>query len=140
MTSPYGSLPPHTDRDTSKEAAQLMVEHAPNLREKVYRYLLSRDDGATDHEIRDDLSMKHSTVNARRRELVLEERVFDSGKRRKTGSGGTAIVWTAVGTGEQVPSEQVDRRDLLRGQIKQELRALDVEQLESVVAFVDTLS
>ena len=43
----------------------------------------------------DELNMPLSSVTARCRELQLMNLVFDSGNRRKTSFGGTAIIWQA---------------------------------------------
>jgi hypothetical protein len=49
--------------------------------------------GATDDEIEVVLGMRHQTASARRRGLVLKLYVSDSGAKRPTRSGSSAIVW-----------------------------------------------
>jgi hypothetical protein len=52
--------------------------------------------GATDEELEDILGMKHQTVSARRRDLVISGLAAQSGRRRYTRSGATAQVWIWV--------------------------------------------
>lgn len=46
-------------------------------------------------EIEQVTRLKHQTVSARVRGLVLRDRIVDSGERRETRSGRRAIVWAA---------------------------------------------
>lgn len=84
--------------DTSKAAADSLSDGtAKALREIVYRHLLERDArGATDDEMEAALGMRHQTLSARRRELVIKGLAIDSGDKRKTRSGRSATVWFAV--------------------------------------------
>lgn len=69
----------------------------PTLRQEVYDFLAMRDDyGATDDEVEFVTGMIHQTASARRRELVLDGLVKDSGQRRDTRSGRKATVWVVT--------------------------------------------
>lgn len=93
----YGGLPPHVHQDTSVAAAISILEHAENLRARIYRFIKRTDrHGATDDELEIASSQRHQTVSARRRELVLMNAIEDSGQRRQTRSGRNAIVWVAM--------------------------------------------
>jgi len=77
-----------------------MVSGASTVREIVLEFIRRRNGrGATDDEIEKALGLRHQTVSARRRELVLDGKVSASGEERKTRSGRLATVWCAVTTG-----------------------------------------
>lgn len=88
----YGGTPPHVDQDTSRDAAQAIRAPSPVLREQVFGVIVANN-GATDDEVEVELTMRHQTASARRRELVIAGRVVDGGQRRPTRSGKNAIVW-----------------------------------------------
>lgn len=91
---PYGGLPPHEDTGTSLAAAHSMADAAPSIRARVYAEIDGSGMlGITDDELEMTLRMRHQTVSARRRELVLLGLVQDSGCVRKTRSGRKATVW-----------------------------------------------
>ena len=93
----FDGVPPHSDDDTSYEAAIEIREHVPTLREEVYDVIEARRAyGATDDEIEEALGKRHQTVSARRRELFLLGSIVEQGGRRKTRSGRTAKVWVAL--------------------------------------------
>ena len=85
--------------DTSHEAAS-KVKNTGLLRRKVFLFILEQGErGATDEEIIDRFSRAGYTPNGirpRRVELVRAEFVVDSGARRPTRSGRSAIVWREV--------------------------------------------
>jgi len=88
--------PPHSGPETSQIAAEAMKPHAETLRRKVLDLLRSVwPDGLTDEEIQDRLNMSGDTQRPRRWELVAVREVLDSGQRRRTRSGHSAIVWVA---------------------------------------------
>lgn len=92
METPYQAHSP-----TSLAAAEAIRPAADTLRAAVLHFLEERgDDGATDEEMQDALGINPSTQRPRRIELVEAGWVKDSGRTRKTRSGGTAVVWTAV--------------------------------------------
>lgn len=79
--------------DTSKKAYQNKEYKLKGLREEVYQFLLIEP--KTNHQTAEELDMSLQSVCARCRELQLMDLVFDSGQRRKTSFGGSAIVWQA---------------------------------------------
>jgi len=82
--------------DTSRAAAESMVEISPTLRGLLYRqFLLLGERGATDDELEKFTGLKHQTVSARRRELVLDGFLRENGKRTSR-SGRKAKVWVVV--------------------------------------------
>jgi hypothetical protein len=81
---------------TSHAAAESIELNAGTLRLKVYDFLLEQGPiGATDEEIGECLDMRGNTVRPRRRELQVANHVIDSGLRRLTRSGRSAVVWKA---------------------------------------------
>ena len=81
----------HNYTDTSKSA---YIQQKPKLltkRERVLEFLKTQ--ASTNYEIADELEMTLSSVCARCRELQILDLVEDSGKRRETPYGKTAIVW-----------------------------------------------
>ena len=92
---PYNNKTPFVaGSETSEEAAKSI--DAGSIRSRVHKIIEDMDClGATDEELERRLSMRHQTVSARRRELVLMGRVKDSGVKRRTTSGRKAVVWIA---------------------------------------------
>ena len=82
----------HNYTDTSKSAWANKKDKLTK-REQVFEYI--KLVSSTNYEIADELNMPLSSVTARCRELQLMNLVFDSGNRRKTSFGGTAIIWQA---------------------------------------------
>ena len=80
---------------TSRDAAASMADVAPSLRDRVYQEIWSCEDGLTDDELEQRTRLKHQTVSARRRELVLDGFVREAGKRLAR-SGRKATVWVVV--------------------------------------------
>ena len=81
----------HNYTDTSKSA---YIQQKPKLltkRERVFEFLKTQ--ASTNYEIAKELEMTLSSVCARCRELQVLDLVEDSGKRRETPYGKTAIVW-----------------------------------------------
>ena len=81
----------HNYTDTSKSA---YIQQKPKLltkRERVFEFLKTQ--ASTNYEIAEELEMTLSSVCARCRELQVLDLVEDSGKRRETPYGKTAIVW-----------------------------------------------
>ena len=76
--------------DTSK-SAWVNKKDKLTKREQVYKYIKTQ--ASTNYQIADELEMPLSSVTARCRELQLLELVEDSGIRRETPYGKTAIVW-----------------------------------------------
>lgn len=88
------TLPPYSDEDTSKAAAESVAESATSMRERVYNHLTALyPGGATDDEMEVALGMRHQTLSARRWELAKDGMVEPSGRYRQTRSGRSAQVW-----------------------------------------------
>ena len=121
------TLPYVKGSETSQAAAESMEPHAPTIRHRVFRYILSRGDhGATDDEIEGALGLKHQTASARRRELEkdygavrLETLGDGTPRKRRTGSGRMAGVYVAIegvnidnprGTDPKVPGQTRSKR------------------------------
>jgi hypothetical protein len=80
--------------DTSQAAAESMEESAPSMRERVLRFIAAAGEaGTTDDAIEAALGMRHQTASARRRDLVLDGFIGESGRRGKTRSGRSATIW-----------------------------------------------
>jgi len=96
---PYGGHPPFVKGSaTSKEAAESVETTADSMRNKVLLYIKGVGfHGATDDEIEVALKLGLNTIRPRRRELVLQGKVRDSGKRRPTRSGRAATIWELTG-------------------------------------------
>ncbi len=89
--SPYEKSPAP---ETSKAAAESLDDDELNrLEQLVYDTIAASKDGCTDDEIEVATSLTHQCASARRRGLVLKNRVMDSGRRRATRSGRKAAVW-----------------------------------------------
>ena len=80
----------HNNTDTSKSAWKNKKDKLTK-REQVYEYI--KTESSTNYQIADELEMPLSSVCARCRELQLLGLIEDSGKRRETPYGKTAIVW-----------------------------------------------
>lgn len=87
---------PFSNRSTSWEAGQSILESPGDIRKKakkaVLRHILQQGPH-TCEQIETALGMKHQTVSARIRDLVRENYLIDSGEKRKTSSGRNAILW-----------------------------------------------
>ena len=81
----------HNYTDTSRSAYNKQKPKLLTKRERVLEFLKTQT--STNYEIADELEMTLSSVCARCRELQILDLVEDSGKRRETPYGKTAIVW-----------------------------------------------
>ena len=91
-TAPYVS-----ESDTSKAAAETIQPVTGRLRTMVFDAIReSGDGGLTDDQIEVLLDLRHQTASARRRELVQQKWIKDSGRTRKTRSGSPATVWVVL--------------------------------------------
>ncbi len=87
----------HAIQNTSLEAHEAIKPSAATMRDRIHALIVARGwVGATDEEVVRELGMALQTVNPRRGELVKAGRVINSGRRRVTLSGRSAIVWVAV--------------------------------------------
>ena len=111
----YNNKPPFVaGSETSEEAAKSL--YSGPIRERVRKIIEDMDClGATDEELERRLNMKHQTVSARRRELVLMGMVKDSGVKRRTTSGRKAVVWIACDEPPQGPHKAVKACPLCGG-------------------------
>jgi hypothetical protein len=83
--------------DTSKAAAAKVEPVMGRLQTIIFDYLTKRgEEGATFTEIARDCALKTQTVCGRVRELVLAERVKDSGQRRPTSPGASGRVYVVA--------------------------------------------
>ena len=88
------SLPYQAHSDTSHSAAESMRALAGRLRARVYACIVRAGrEGCTDEEMQAELQMQGSTQRPRRVELVRAGLVVDSGLRRRTFAGRSAVVW-----------------------------------------------
>lgn len=94
LSLPLWTLAPHSDEDTSREAARSMRPHLARLEAVVLEAVRAAgEQGLCDHEIEERTGLQHQTASARRRELVLRGLLVDSGVRRSTASGRSAKAW-----------------------------------------------
>lgn len=76
---------------TSQEALASITPKIKTKRQQVYEFLKLKS--STNYEISDELEIVLSSVCGRIRELQILNLVEDSGTRRNTPYGKTAIVW-----------------------------------------------
>ncbi|HXI23108.1 MAG TPA: hypothetical protein VNG71_04465 [Pyrinomonadaceae bacterium] len=85
-----------TDPETAHEAAAANQLSRFTMRREVLLLLQSKGSkGATDWEISEELGILRTSAGKRRHELVALGLVENSGQRRETDTGSTAIVWRA---------------------------------------------
>lgn len=83
--------------DTSKISGNSVKKYAGSMEKQVLGFIKDRGfTGATDDEVEEALGFRHQTASARRRGLVVQGFVKDSGKRRKTRTGRPATVWRST--------------------------------------------
>jgi len=97
--SPYPDRPGAQDRETSREAADVMAETAPLLRTRALG-VLERSNGLTADEVAGRLGLSILSIRPRLTELSRLGKVRDSGERRFNVSGRRAIVWMPAQTSE----------------------------------------
>ena len=83
-------------QETSVEAFRSQKDKAPSDEAKILLWIKDSEVGATCDEVESCLRMSHQTASARIRDLRGHGRLVDSGSRRKTRTGRSAIVWMAV--------------------------------------------
>ena len=89
-------LPFVTGSDTSKAAAVEHVKHFGRQQKRLFLWSLTQRQGWADEQAQNALGMNPSSQRPRRVELVQAGLVKDSGQRRATSSGRTAVVWVAA--------------------------------------------
>ncbi len=93
---PPEAAPAVRGSDTSEAAAEAVAPRTGKLRELVLYYIRRQGPrGATDPEIAEGLGMLSDTARARRCELRDRGLIVDSGERRDTPRGRSAVVWVA---------------------------------------------
>ena len=92
------TLPFVAGSDTSEAAAKSMTSRAAADREKILElFAIAEEDGLTADEVEMNLGMLHQTASARVSELWHKHQaICDSGKRRSTKSGRSAVVYVLV--------------------------------------------
>ena len=83
-----------TKSDTRLAANRSMEPHKSRLCRVVYdAFCIYRNEGLTTQQVEGVTGLEHSTASARVVELVAAGLLYDSGTRRKTRSGRSAIVY-----------------------------------------------
>ena len=83
-----------TFTNTSKEALASVRPYVPGMRDQIWNFISNmQKNGATCDEVEQMYCMRHQTASARIRELFLAGKIVDSGERRATRSGRSAVVW-----------------------------------------------
>lgn len=90
------TLPFQPHSDTSRAAAESKRFTAGTDKARVLELLTGCLSGLTDEEMQRKLKMNPSTQRPRRIELMMEEKVRNSGKTRNTSSGRPAVIWEVV--------------------------------------------
>lgn len=91
----YPHRPGAQDRDTSREAAEVAAETAPQLRGRALA-VVEKSNGLTADEVAGKLGLSILSIRPRLTELSRLGKVRDSGQRRPNASGRNAIVWAPV--------------------------------------------
>ena len=90
-------IPTNEYCDTSVHSRDLLDRKKNNYRQKIYDFIRSMTQkGATCDEIQVMLKLRHETASGFIRFLTQDGFLIDSGDRRKTRTGRSAIVWMAV--------------------------------------------
>jgi hypothetical protein len=84
-------------QQTSRDAHEAIKPKASAIRSRILAELQLRGStGATCDELEQALGLSHQTASARLREMAKAETIYDSGHRRETRTGRTAIIWRAA--------------------------------------------
>lgn len=126
----YGGLPPHErESSTSYRAAVSVLATARTVRARVYRMIVDLSDtGATDDELERALGIRHQSVSARRKELVNDGLVIDSGHERKASSGRDVTVWIA---GNESTFDPVAYDARMKGGKTRKSKARQIQELQA---------
>lgn len=84
----------HNYTDTSKQSYEKSLPKQKTIRDQIFQYITSQP--STNEQISNELNIKLQTVCARVRELQILNLIEDSGKRGKTASNRTAIIWQNI--------------------------------------------
>ena len=100
-SSVYPDVPGHRGTDTSIAAATAIAPVSARIQRMVLLAIAEVGSrGLTAEELATRLSMERTTVQPRTTELRRRGLIDDSGQRRRNRNGKSAIVWTAVISGE----------------------------------------
>lgn len=89
--------PPHVNGSQTSLAAAISISGNRNsMHNRIINFLRTHPEGATDEEIQIGIDMKSSTERPRRGELVETGVVKDSGRKSKTISKRSAVIWVLV--------------------------------------------
>lgn len=105
--------PPHNGTDTSRAAAESVRPYLNSVRGKVYnRIVESGEEGATCDELQEALGLLPQTCSARCNDLKKAKLIVDSGKRRPTKTGRSAMVYVAANEKGQDchPGQMIDQK------------------------------
>lgn len=102
-------------RATSREAMRASEKRAPNLRTRIWR-VLDQGGPRTPDEVADLLAESVLSVRPQFTLLTKENRIADTGQRRRNDSGRDAMVWRALppefwrdAPGHLTPQERIER-------------------------------
>ena len=88
---------PKSPRRTTRMAAEKILPKTGSIRRRVYDAVVNSSSyGVTDYELEVRMNIKHQTLSASRRSLVLDGFLIDSGQTRKNIVGNDCIVWVAM--------------------------------------------
>jgi hypothetical protein len=96
MFGETATLPFQAHSATSREAADSKRGTAKSDKSRVFGLLSGKLAGLTDEEMQRSLQMNPNTQRPRRIELMMEGKIRNSGKTRKTSSGRPAVIWEVV--------------------------------------------
>lgn len=141
-TDLFGEIRSHAPHvwgsETSEAAAKSVEPHLGRMEAMVLKEItLAGDHGLTDDQIESITLLSHQSASARRRGLVLKGLVKDSGTRRKTRSGRSAVVWVVCDE-PRAPQEKTleqQRKQLLR-KVTADLAKLDIYELRQISGFL----
>ena len=96
LGGPEDRLPAVAGSETSREAARKARRRVSFIRSRVIECFESAGAaGLSDEELFDTSGIAPNSARSRRIELTCAGLLRDSGRRRKTASGATAVVWVA---------------------------------------------
>lgn len=110
--SRYPDVPGHKTPGPSQEAAEAIQGRASILREKCHAYVKRWGmTGSTADECAEALKESVLSIRPRFTELLRENRIQDTGARRKNASGRSATVWKLARPSASAPSEHGNERN-----------------------------
>lgn len=95
MADAYPFIPGHRGADTSIAAAEAITPVTATLQKLAYAAIANAGpQGITTNELAQRLGFDRSSIQPRTSELRRQQRIVDSGLRRRNANGKRAIVWT----------------------------------------------